>query len=180
MTLDPATLEPISDTWRTPAHVLELARLLLGGIDTDPASSQGANRLVGATRFYTREQDGLCLAWPGRVWCNPPYSKRNGISQAAAFLAKLQEQYGAGVTTEGLLLTNVCTDTAWFTSMWQMPLCFVQGRLRFTRDGHDGGSPRYANVIAYVGRRPERFAQVFGGLGHIVLPDVAAENGGHV
>jgi DNA N-6-adenine-methyltransferase (Dam) len=163
-------MQPITDTWQTPAHVLALARQVMGAIDTDPASSAAANRTVGATTFYTVEQDGLTRDWPGRVWCNPPYSKVAGVSLAVAFLTRLLEQYHAGITTEGLLLTNVCTDTAWFVDMWTLPLCFVRGRLRFTRDGHDGESPRYANVLAYVGQRPERFAEVFRGLGHVVLP----------
>ena len=26
--------------------------------------------------FYTEEDDALGLAWPGRVWCNPPYGRQ--------------------------------------------------------------------------------------------------------
>lgn len=166
--------EPVGDTWRTPAPVLVLARELLGGIDCDPASSAEANRTVGAATFYTREQDGLQLPWPGRVWCNPPYSKRGNTSQAALFLERLLDQYMAGITSEGLLLTNVCTDAAWFARMWALPLCFVRGRLRFAREGHAGDSPRYANVIAYVGPLPNDFAAIFGRIGHIALPVGAA------
>lgn len=162
--------EPITDTWRTPPEVIALARELLGGIDCDPASSEEANRTVGAATFYTREQDGLQLPWTGRVWCNPPYSKRGNTSQAALFLDRLLGQYAAGITTEALLLTNVCTDTEWFARMWALPLCFVRRRLRFVRDDHDGGSPKHANVVAYAGPLSADFATIFGRIGHIVLP----------
>jgi hypothetical protein len=95
--------------------------------------------------------------------------------QASLFLDRLLDQYRAGNTREGLLLTNVCTDTAWFAKMWALPLCFVRGRLSFSRAGHAGGSPRYANVIAYVGRRYDVFDDVFKTLGHIVLPRRTSE-----
>lgn len=35
-------------------------------------------------RYYTREQDGLCQPWNGRIWCNPPYNARD----LAAFVEK--------------------------------------------------------------------------------------------
>jgi hypothetical protein len=60
----------------TPPDVIAAARYTLGGIDLDPASCEMANRTVQATRIYTKAQDGLTLPWSGRVFCNPPGSKR--------------------------------------------------------------------------------------------------------
>jgi len=55
-----------SDEWYTPAGVIEAAREVLGGIDLDPASSETANRTVGAPRYFTEEDDGLARDWHGR------------------------------------------------------------------------------------------------------------------
>ena len=42
--------------WYTPDHILQFARNMLDGpFDLDPASCEQANRVVGASRFYTKE-----------------------------------------------------------------------------------------------------------------------------
>src|SRR5262245_6844094 len=60
--------------WYTPPAYLEAARLVLGGIDLDPASSDVAQRRVRAGRYFTKKDDGLSRPWRGRVWLNPPYA----------------------------------------------------------------------------------------------------------
>ena len=55
--------------------LIKVATHLLGGtIDLDPASSVEANKVVGATKYYTQEDDGLSQHWEGAVWLNPPFS----------------------------------------------------------------------------------------------------------
>lgn len=56
----------------TPADIVEASRLALGGIDLDPASCEVANRVVKASRIFTRETNGYGRPWDGRVFLNPP------------------------------------------------------------------------------------------------------------
>jgi hypothetical protein len=62
--------------WYTPAPFVEAAREVMGGIDLDPASSEVANRVVGAARYYDAGQDGLENVWHGQVWLTPPTPPR--------------------------------------------------------------------------------------------------------
>ena len=56
--------------WYTPAEYIEAARQTMGGIDTDPASSELANRTVGATTYFDKISDGLMQKWTSNVWMN--------------------------------------------------------------------------------------------------------------
>lgn len=61
----------------TPPAVIEAARIVLGEIDLDPASSEIANRVVRATRFHDVAANGFVRDWAGpfaasRVFLNPP------------------------------------------------------------------------------------------------------------
>ena len=60
----------------TPGKIVEAARLTMGGIDLDPASSAAANARVRAVRFFTEADNGLSKKWKGRVWMNHPFQRR--------------------------------------------------------------------------------------------------------
>jgi DNA N-6-adenine-methyltransferase (Dam) len=92
----------------TPSKYVEVARDVLGEIDLDPMSCPQANRIVRATRIFTKAEDGLRQEWHGRVWLNAPFNRMRPSVQ------KLLHEYKAGRTTEAIMLSISSTSTRWF------------------------------------------------------------------
>jgi hypothetical protein len=69
-----------SNEWFTPARYLEAVHEVMGGVDLDPASNPQANIVVRATKYFTKDDDGLKQDWLGRVFMNPPYGKAEAAS----------------------------------------------------------------------------------------------------
>lgn len=153
--------------WYTPEHIVDRAHQMLGPIDLDPASCAEANNVIKASRFYAADDDGLSQSWECEtLWCNPPYGGATGD-----WVARFCEDTDYG---EGLLLVNAFTDRSWFEHLWGLPLCFVRGRIKFWGPQGKGTNPTHGSVIAYMGEDWAKFREIFGGIGHIVLP---SENG---
>lgn len=138
-----------NDEWYTPARYIELAREVMGSIDVDPASNDHAQKTVKAKTYYTAETDGLDKDWHGKVWMNPPYSRK----LIQMFTAKLMAEFQSGRCTEAIVLTNNSTDTGWYHRMTMLgaSICLPRGRIRFERpDGTLGRTPpSRAGVHAY-------------------------------
>jgi ParB family chromosome partitioning protein len=152
--------------WYTPGEYLDAAREVLGGIDLDPASSEGAQRVVRAARYYTAETDGLAQPWRGRVWLNPPYAR--GLIEN--FVDKLLAEHQAGNVPEAVLLVENRTDTRWFHGLAKQAaaVCFTLGRIQFRRPDGTGENPITGSCFVYLGSNPSRFAEIFGGIGHVL------------
>jgi hypothetical protein len=159
----PRTVTTGDYEWYTPPEVIALVRQVLGTIEVDPASCAAAQAVVGATTYYTAEDDGLRHPWRGRVFCNPPYK----MPEIARFVGKLIEELDAQYTTEAILLVNAVTQTDWFqfVAPRAAAICFPDGRIRFTHATHNGMSPCQGQAILYFGPQVERFAEVFGTMG---------------
>jgi ParB family chromosome partitioning protein len=145
--------------WYTPPNFIASARAVMGGIDTDPASSEIANNTVKAKRFYTKEDDGLRQTWKGNVWMNPPYAQPliSNFAEAVAY------KYSAGEFKQAIVLVNNATETQWFQRMAGVAsaICFPKSRVRFLDPQGNPGAPLQGQAILYFGKNPAKFAEEF-------------------
>lgn len=153
--------------WYTPAEYIEAARLVMGGIDLDPATSEIAQQTVKAAAYYTEETNGLDKAWQGRVWLNPPYS----ADLVAKFTNKLFDHFEAKAIAAAIVLVNNATETKWFQRGLSLAstVCFPAGRVKFLDMEGNPGAPLQGQACLYFGERPTVFAEEFRVFGAILL-----------
>lgn len=157
--------------WYTPRKYTDMARLVMGGIDLDPASAELPQSWIQAGRYYSIDDDGLCQQWYGRVWLNPPFD------DTGKWVERLIAECQAGNVTNAVLLVNSNLGYLWYERLWRFaPVCCVRERIAFlTPDPDTGqlvskGSAKRAQTIAYFGADWPLFARVYGRIGRILLP----------
>ena len=152
--------------WYTPQEFIDKARAVMGGIDLDPASSAEANETVGASVFFTENEDGLSQHWEGKIWLNPPYSR----DLMPKFCEKLAHHVDNGDVESAMLVAHNNTDTAWFHRLSQScaAACFPSRRIRFYR-GDDVAAPVNGQVFFYFGDDIDSFKREFGSVGWVVV-----------
>lgn len=153
--------------WYTPENVIELARTVMGSIDTDPASSELANKTVKANVYFTKDNDGLSKEWFGNVWMNPPYAQ----PLITKFCDKLLKEL-SGHATQAIVLVNNATDTAWFHSLAAVStaICFTKGRVKFIDQyGTPSGAPLQGQAILYFGEDIDSFITRFKTIGFVLI-----------
>jgi len=163
--------EKDSDEYYTPEYIIDATRDVLGGIDLDPASSALAQEVVQASAYYSKSDDGLSQEWQGRVWLNPPFSKPQ------PFVLKMIDEYESGNVEAAIVLTNNSTETQWGQALLaRYPVCFVgasggrRSRISFWKQTPDNPekSNRYSQMIFYLGKEAQKFADVFSQFGPIL------------
>jgi phage N-6-adenine-methyltransferase len=155
-----------NDEWGTPPELYRrLDEVFL--FTLDPAASN-ANHV--APTWYTKEQNGLAQPWPGRCFCNPPYSDPTPWILRAS-LATL-----TGESELVVMLLPVDTSTEWFRTIWDTAaeLLLLHRRLSYTTTGKAGLMPtspaRFASFLALFTLQPFRGLQPLADLGiHIPL-----------
>jgi len=154
--------------WYTPAEHIAAARDVLGEIDLDPASSDAAQRIVGAAAYFTKEDDGLAREWRGRVWLNPPYAQ----PLIADFVSKMVGEWRARRVAQAIVLTHNYTDTAWFHEAAAAcdAICFTRGRVKFCDAAGNVAAPTQGQAFFYFGDRAGAFAARFASVGFVVAP----------
>ena len=136
----------------------------MGRIELDPASSDIAQRLVRADRYFTKDNDGLAQSWRGRVYLNPPYSKE----LIGRFADKLVDHYLNGDIPAAVVLVNNATETSWFQALAgaSSAVCFVTGRVKFLDPEGNPGAPLQGQAVLYLGPDVKSFKSEFGVFGH--------------
>jgi phage N-6-adenine-methyltransferase len=150
----------------TPKEYIELAREVMGSIDTDPASCDNAQKIVQASVYYTMEDDGLIRDWVGNVFINPPYS----YGVVDRFVEKLLDEIEEGNVNQCILLTNNNTDTAWFrdAALRSDLICFTKGRVNFVKADGSKTSPTNGQAFFYFGTNTNKFHKLFSRVGLIM------------
>lgn len=160
--------------WFTPAQYVDAARRVMGSIDLDPASCEQANRTVKATRYYTKEDDGLSKEWVGNVWLNPPFGRVNPELKGSTrsyqlyFMHRLLRGYLAGEVEQAIALvfgTSACMP--WFQPFWQFPICIIKSRIEFDKPDGTKDHFGYGNMAVYLGPHEQAFIQEFQKFGRI-------------
>lgn len=155
-----------NNEWYTPPKIIESARLVMGDIDLDPASSEIANQRVAAKKIYTLQDNGLTMPWFGRVWLNPPYAR----PLLKHFTETFAEKYSKKEFHEACVLVNNATETSWFSTLADLSsaLCFLKGRVCFLTPEGKTGQPLQGQVVLYYGEKKQKFVDVFFNLGFCV------------
>ena len=146
-----------NNEWYTPKEFIEAATAVMGQIDLDPASSEIANKTVGAKQIYTIEDNGLEKPWFGNVWLNPPYAS----DLIGKFAEKVVDELGN--IKQAIVLVNNATETEWFYGMATnaTAICFPKSRVKFYTPDGKTGAPLQGQAIIYFGEYVNRFINVF-------------------
>jgi len=152
--------------WYTPQEYVESARLVMGSIDLDPATSDIAQQRVKAGKIFTIEDDGLAHPWQGNVWLNPPYSQPH-IRQ---FMEKVSGEALSGSVSQAIVLTHNYTDTAWFHIgvSGASAICFTRGRIGFVNPEGKKAAPTQGQAFFYYGDNTAAFREEFSKYGFVV------------
>ena len=108
-----------NDEWLTPKWILEP----LGKFDLDPCSPV-IRPWDTADFHYSERDDGLSKKWYGRVWCNPPFNRR----EKPKWMKRMSEHHNGILLIPANLETDVFQKYVWGESDG---MCFLNTRPHF-------------------------------------------------
>lgn len=127
--------------WWTPPEALEpIKRFMSAFCGTNPLTfldpATDESNPTGATKFYTKADDGLALPWTGEnmprcVFVNPPYGK-----ELREWVRKINEEAQKGAMIVALLPGQRFEQAYWQDNLftyWLSGICFIRKRVRFIR-----------------------------------------------
>ncbi len=153
-----------ADDYLTPTILLRpILECFANRIDLDPCASLSTTFQIPATKSLTITDDGLSVAWHGRVYVHPPQTA------VLEWINKAVEEFRAGHADEVILLVQAITDADFNGPIQPFPRAYLRDRPRFaTPDGAttDANVP-YMLVFLGPESRFEVFADAAGGFGDV-------------
>lgn len=165
-----------TDSWITPSDIISQVNEVLGSIDLDPASSEEANMIVGASQYFTKTDDALINEWHcDTFFLNPPYGKVGNKSQAGIFAEYAIDQYKQGhIKQGGIILLHDRSGYSWFENLaQQLPCVTLRERIRFINPStmKQGDQAKTAQTLFLVGSQYlEAFENTFQNFGRFYKP----------
>jgi hypothetical protein len=135
-----------------------------GSIDLDPATSELAQTVVKAKRYYTIADDGLSKPWHGKTFLNPSYER----GEIEKWVDKLLVEIASGRVPEAVLLVHSKINSPWFRKAFAESscLCSAEKRIKFlspTKKNAD--RPISGSAFMYYGKHIKRFQTAFKSFG---------------
>ena len=157
-----------SDSWLTPPEIVTR----LGYFDLDPCGCAGMPWKLADTTFTLPDNDGLVEPWTGRVFCNPPYSKK----ASAAFINRMIDH------RNGILLYPARLETGLWSKIWESgdAFLFLAGQIKFYNpDGtrNDQGASMHPTVLVAFGQTNVDALRTSGLAGGLVLGPIEYQKG---
>lgn len=127
----------VRDDYYTPKHVFDTLGLQF---DIDVAAPTGGVPWIPATRYYTKEDDGLLQEWSGIVWMNPPFS--NPIPWMTRFL-----EHANGVCILPL------SESRWARDAWSRldGIAYVTPRIKYVTPAGTSSTVFMPTLIGAMG-----------------------------
>lgn len=148
-----------SSEWYTPPEIVDAGRNALGGrIDLDPATSERANLVVGASRIFTAQAPDLSdpwVPWTGNTFSNPPNPPRPWWDAMVASWGesnlKTAETPFAGVFV-AYSIEVLQQSQGWSFPAMRFPFCVPKIRVRYWRTAADA----FVGLTKTLEKRKER------------------------
>lgn len=179
----------------TDPKIIAAARLVMGSIQLDPASSALANRNVGARQFFGRQydgswKDGFKIEWRAKtLWMNHPFTREERECGPDCkkhletpshkhhsvywygnrkWIEKFVISQRHGYVETAMCITYAATSEEWFQPLMQFPQCFLSPRTNyFLPDGTIKKGVTKGSVVTYLGKDLPAFAEHFKKFGTI-------------
>jgi len=183
----------------SPPELVGLATAFFGGnIDLDPASSEEANTMVGAERFFTPRENGLKQVWKAKnLYLFPPrdflfaseqppdrqvFTKARRFKKSAqrVWLEELLSRYQRNEFEEGLLFLT-STDVALLVTQkigFDFPLCILREKPDLRWDEPELPKVKNTKCYGFVYYLPSflnpetrvaEFTEIFSTLGRVYM-----------
>lgn len=165
MSLEPFVSQK-TDEWATPPGFVRPLAAAVDGFDLDVAS--GAEHSPVADRGYDKDDDGLSQPWPGKIWCNPPYSNISPWLRKA--ISERQQSRAEFVVA----LVKGDTSTDWFHKYGTEAdlFVFVNYRMKF---GDSSNSAPFPSLVLVYGELPDAAISSLRNHGTVIEPTIIEE-----